>query len=381
MFRTICIVGLLGFALVAVSQIDSAHVPDVVSYQGRLTDTEGKPIDTTVSLTFRIFDKSTGGNLLWNETHSAVVVTEGVFTVELGPLDSVVFAEAIRYLEITIGADQVILPRIQFSSAPFSIRSEVAAEADRLDGLHSAQLLDKATYDSDDDGVIDAPAVGSQGVPVGTVIDWWRPNESFPIPQGFQVCDGSAVTDPDSPFYGHNVPDLSSVFIMGVTDPDGIGLTGGSPDHQHTVDLEDHSHNVPLDHDHGMVNPATSTAPNHVHIVSLTHDHAPYVSVAAGGHAHDLQLSTVGLYTWGSSYYWSTSTEAVGDHVHTVDLPAYVGQVSSQGAGTHNHTVPVDLPTYIDTVGTLPAGGGAQVTSAGSSLPPYFGLLKLMRIK
>ena len=49
-------------------------------------------------------------------------------------------------------------------------------------------------------------------VPIGTVIDWWRPSSNTPIPQGYQICNGGVVNDPDSPLAGVRLPNLINKF-------------------------------------------------------------------------------------------------------------------------------------------------------------------------
>jgi hypothetical protein len=86
-------------------------------------------------------------------------------------------------------------------------------------------------------------------VPIGGVIDWWRPNATFPIPTGYQVADGSTVTDSRSPLAGTALPDLRNKFVRGANDPTVIGQTGGSAQHTHaasppaiTVNSDAHHH-------------------------------------------------------------------------------------------------------------------------------------------
>jgi Collagen triple helix repeat (20 copies) len=91
------------------------------------------------------------------------------------------------------------------------------------------------------------PAGSASGVPVGTVIDWWRPDDSFQVPTGFQICDGSVVSNPDSPLNGKTLPNLLNKFIRGVTDPNQIGVIAGADYHTHsgtTTQAGDHSHTL-----------------------------------------------------------------------------------------------------------------------------------------
>jgi len=74
-----------------------AATPQLVNYQGQLTDGVGNPLDTTISMMFSIYDVSTNGSPLWAETQPNVVVSSGVFSVILGSvtdLSSTVFNDA-----------------------------------------------------------------------------------------------------------------------------------------------------------------------------------------------------------------------------------------------------------------------------------------------
>ena len=46
--------------------------PGMMSYQGRLTNAAGTPVTGTLSMTFRLYDDASGGNLLWEESHPGV---------------------------------------------------------------------------------------------------------------------------------------------------------------------------------------------------------------------------------------------------------------------------------------------------------------------
>jgi len=72
-------------------------------------------------------------------------------------------------------------------------------------------------------------------VPIGGVVDWYRPDASFPVPEGYMVADGSTVTDPQSPLVNKVLPDLRAKFVQGATTPDEIGTAGGMSSHSHGV--------------------------------------------------------------------------------------------------------------------------------------------------
>ena len=65
----------LGFAVVAAFAI--AAPPQTVNYQGALTNPGGTPINTSVSMTFRLYNVAAGGAALYTEVQPAVAVSNG----------------------------------------------------------------------------------------------------------------------------------------------------------------------------------------------------------------------------------------------------------------------------------------------------------------
>ena len=57
-------------------------------------------------------------------------------------------------------------------------------------------------------GKMSAAASGGALVPVGGIIDWWRPDEATAVPDGFQLCDGAMISE--GPYKGEATPDLNS---------------------------------------------------------------------------------------------------------------------------------------------------------------------------
>ncbi|MCU0611878.1 MAG: hypothetical protein MUE60_08835, partial [Candidatus Eisenbacteria bacterium] len=62
-----------------------AEIPQVISYQGKVTDAGGAPVaDGTYTMWFRIYDAVSGGNLVWDSGAQSVALTGGIFSVLLG---------------------------------------------------------------------------------------------------------------------------------------------------------------------------------------------------------------------------------------------------------------------------------------------------------
>lgn len=105
----------------------SADIPNLISYQGRLVDDTGQPLDGPQTVTFKIYSSPLAGLPLWSSGPQIIEVEEGLFTYNLGsnaPLPEDIFAgNGIRYLGITIGADPESTPLIQLTSVPYAHRA------------------------------------------------------------------------------------------------------------------------------------------------------------------------------------------------------------------------------------------------------------------
>jgi hypothetical protein len=103
-----------------------SDVPQVINYQGRLTDPVGQPVaDDTYSIQFSIYADSaiTMTPALWTETQN-VSTTTGLFAVLLGslnPINPSIFDGSIRYLGIKIGTNPESTPRTPIVSVPYAM--------------------------------------------------------------------------------------------------------------------------------------------------------------------------------------------------------------------------------------------------------------------
>ncbi|WP_437987457.1 hypothetical protein [Sorangium sp. So ce117] len=121
-------------------------------------------------------------------------------------------------------------------------------------------------------------------VPIGGIIDWWRPDAKRQIPDGFAVCDGSKVSAPGSSLDGKTLPDLTGYFVRGAWDASQISTQGndgtqhvhtfGELTHQH---LFQHSHTSSATVDNGADGAGQGTGPGASCI--LAHEHTAVVLV------------------------------------------------------------------------------------------------------
>ncbi len=116
--------------LVSLASLSLAEIPKLINYQGMLTDNSDEPLDGDFNITFRIYNASSGGTMRWDETHSSVPVTDGLFNVILGSQSGGIdldFSEE-YWLEIQVEND-TMPERLQFTSVGYAYRAMVADTA------------------------------------------------------------------------------------------------------------------------------------------------------------------------------------------------------------------------------------------------------------
>ena len=121
------VIALVGLTLIfAFSSLIYADVPQMINYQGKITDPQGALIDTTIGIIFTIYDDSTTGNVLWADTLGSVAIEKGIFSVLLGsgnPIPDSVFDGNVRYLGVKVGADPEMTPRKAIVSVAYAYRA------------------------------------------------------------------------------------------------------------------------------------------------------------------------------------------------------------------------------------------------------------------
>jgi len=366
----------------------SASVPSLMNYQGRLTQPNGAPVaDGQYKLTFRLFGEITGGTARWYQVMDPVVVRNGVFAVLLGsgnPLTPDVF-EGPTFIEVQVGEDTPLTPRQPIVSVAYALRAEkakVAESASILDGsVTTEKLADGAvTAPKVADGAVSAPKLADGavetakiadgavteaklaagvglGVPIGAVLAWW--GDSSNVPQGWVVCDGGTVNDAGSPLNGLAVPDLTDRFIRGaIGNVRGQTPTGGAD----SLDLA-HGH---------IVNAHAHTVQSHTHGISADGNHSHGMNHQHNGTVNESQDSIV--YSGNDtnpSYY-----AAKRYHTHTFTTDGTRDQ--TDGAGSHSHggqTGAAAPGTSAESPGTSNALGTVSI------VPRYVGLVFIMRVK
>ncbi len=122
---------------VGLSTLATAEVPQMINYQGYLTNPSGNPVGNgDYQITFSIYDVPVDGTAIWGSGLQTVSVNKGMFVYLLGsaaPLPDDLFeADTLRWLGIKVGTDDEISPRTRLVSVPYayqSLRADTAAYA------------------------------------------------------------------------------------------------------------------------------------------------------------------------------------------------------------------------------------------------------------
>lgn len=117
----------------------AAQVPQLITYQGRLTETNGVPFTGTHTVVFRVYDAETGGTKLWEENHTVTLAKEdnGIFSVVLGSLNALSnldFNQSL-WLALAVDGEGEMAPRQRLTAVGYAIN------ADTLDGVNSTQFV------------------------------------------------------------------------------------------------------------------------------------------------------------------------------------------------------------------------------------------------
>ncbi len=126
----------LAALLVLWSMAVFAAVPQLINFQGILRDGSGNPVPNGVyTVRFRIYDDSTAGSVLWEET-VPVATTSGLFSVRMGDgtaLPSNLFSTgSSRFVCIKVNLDPELAPRTRLISVPYvyqALRSDSSSTA------------------------------------------------------------------------------------------------------------------------------------------------------------------------------------------------------------------------------------------------------------
>ncbi|MBL0226643.1 MAG: hypothetical protein IPQ16_14040 [Geobacteraceae bacterium] len=217
-------IGLLSlFTALILAAVAMAGVPHSINYQGYLKDGDGTPVNGEFGMAFALYSSNPHrNNPVWSEPEKAVVVTNGIYSTQIGSEGTPLRAhfDVPYYLAVIIKG--VELPLQPLSSVPYAQR---AAEADRVTSVTTTMIADGAvTGPKVADGAITSPKIADKAVTAakigavcsdGDVLRYDKPSASWtcnPLSGGFP----SAL-----PFVGAvTIEGMTSATLSSTTMPD-----------------------------------------------------------------------------------------------------------------------------------------------------------------
>jgi hypothetical protein len=121
---------------------------NTISFQGRLLDSGGNPVDGSPLLTFRLYTQAEGGVHVWEDAYN-VPVANGLFNADLAVPSSLFDGQAL-WLGVQVEGDaQEMVPRQQILPAPYAFYAKSApwdgitnVPPELADGDHDTQYSD-----------------------------------------------------------------------------------------------------------------------------------------------------------------------------------------------------------------------------------------------
>jgi hypothetical protein len=142
------------------------------------------------------------------------------------------------------------------------------------------------------------------GVPVGSIIAWTNHLTGTPsLPANFHVCDGTNISDPESPMNGQPLPNLSAnpTFLGGYSTSNNTPVAANMPYHTHAV---------------GTLQFSGTPHQHQVGISTLT---GVYSAVSANNRAASFNNGFTSSVTAGGTISGSTGTPNVGSALNNTN--------------------------------------------------------------
>jgi len=141
------LIGIMALSLILLSISALGEIPRIITFQGKLTDADGKLVDEPRTLTFRLYHSLSGGTALWEEIHTDTPVTKGIFAVPLGvttPLPSDFNTNYWVSIQVQ-GETAEMAPRQQLTASPYAFQAEAAKQAEKAQEAQASQVAGDAT--------------------------------------------------------------------------------------------------------------------------------------------------------------------------------------------------------------------------------------------
>lgn len=278
------------FFIAFVSGYLYSQAPNEIRYNGKLKEF-GEVTNGIKTMKFSIYDKLSGGNLIYPSEEAKVDVKNGIFSHTLKPkISQEELATKELYLEIAID-DKILSPREKLTSVPYS--------------LHSTSADNITSKTTEQDFSVNIGGMDYYLVPKGAIIIWSGSVKD--IPSGWVLCDGSE----------EGIPDLRDRFVLGAGNNYAVGAKGGESEHTLTVDeMPNHSH------DRGTMD-ITGQFPACVEQEELTNVNGAFYMSGLAYEAGGIGNTGNWLLNFKASKNWTGTSSYVGNSQPHNNMPPY----------------------------------------------------------
>jgi hypothetical protein len=151
------------------ASISVQAIPQLMNYQGVLTDSNGDPVTTPTDVVFAIWNDRVAGDSLWSETQLVTPDTNGLFSVLLGSVSPIPDSSLIdsAFLSLKVDTDPEMAPRTELASVAYAYR------VNSLEGAKGGELIGSvvwadslASFDIPMIYLFDPPPTGSHTRPI-----------------------------------------------------------------------------------------------------------------------------------------------------------------------------------------------------------------------
>jgi hypothetical protein len=318
----------------AVGTAVAAPVTQNINYQGKLTNAAGNPLTGTYSVTFSLYEVSSGGASLATDTHT-VQASNGLFTTPI-TFNPKFFDGRALWLGVKVGIDPEMTPRQELRPVPYALSLRPGALIN-ANGFENGIRVNKS--DSGGEGIM-AYIEGPSSNGFYSIMKGTGSNGFLTISYGSGSTGASLIT------HGANSPGVSS-------------HTWGSGSHAFSATTE-------ADGSNGLIVTTSGFGSKGVYVVTTGQQsaaihaiaHGPQSNAIVGETSADGPAAVAGITTGKGSYglYGKTSGGPNSDGVHALTTGPGSAGVYTSTTGTGSHGV------YATTTGVGSHGYKAYTT-------------------
>jgi hypothetical protein len=111
----------------------SAQLPNLINYQGRLSDSQGNTVNGNRTMAVRVYDSPAGGNMTYEENIGIVSVQNGLYNFSFGNSGNGILTSLTGndFIALTINGTEESA-RTRLLAVPYALKSATSADAQSM---------------------------------------------------------------------------------------------------------------------------------------------------------------------------------------------------------------------------------------------------------